>query len=325
MTAHRRTAGKSGRTADGGTADGEIRQRLLAPSEQITIAELAERWFVGHIEVLIAGYGKLAADPGLPGRLRGAFGTALAAGASAESLAGSPCPFDPPCAFEALFRKQGRMMAGLDLPSPWVIGALPRRSDLAVTLSLFGFANDWAPAAAEALTRTVVELVDWKGGTSVFLPKVAIKRRSLRLMQGVTSPGIRQDVVLAFVSPLTLTGAKPQDRPASLITGLAARVGGLARWHDVAIDERTNWKELKERAHGLEYGFSEIEKVRWTRGSRRQDRSIPMNGVIGRLAITGELGDDIASLLVLGETCHMGADVALGCGRYRIAGTEPIY
>ncbi len=298
--------------------DGEIRRRLLNPAEEITIAELGERWFVGHIEVVIAGYGKIVSDPGLPGRLRGALGTALAAGASAASLAGRPCPFEPPCAFEALFRKQGRMMAGLDLPSPWVIGCVPRRSDLVVTLSLFGFANDWAPAAAEALTRTIVELVDWKGGAAIFLPKVEIRQRSIRVAQGIQQLPGRDSAVLDLLTPLTLTGGSPNERPASLITGLAARVSGLARWHDVGIDALTDWKALKERARGLDYGFSDIETARWKRGSRRQDRSIPMSGVRGRLAISGDLSGDLAVLLALGATCHMGADVALGCGRYRI-------
>lgn len=324
MSRGRQTTGRRGRTDIGAAevaasevAEGEIRRRLLSPTEQITLPELAERWFASKIELVIAGYGKLAADPGLPGRLRGALGTALAAGASAESLAGAPCPFDPPCAFEALFRKQGRMMAGLDLPSPWVIGALPRRGDLVVTLSLFGFANDWAPAAAEALTRTVTELVDWKGCTTLFLPKLAITRRSIRAAQGVR-PTERDRVVLDLVSPVTLTGHSPLERPASLITGLAARISGLARWHDVAVDVCTDWKALKERARGLEYSFEDIETVRWTRGSRRQDRAIPMSGTLGCLMIAGDLGQDIAALIALGATCHMGADVALGCGRYRI-------
>lgn len=90
-------------------APGEIRARLLAPAREATLEELAECWFVETIQVTVNGYGKLAADPGLPGRIRGAFGKALMAGASDEALAGRPCTFDPPCAFEALFRKQGRM------------------------------------------------------------------------------------------------------------------------------------------------------------------------------------------------------------------------
>ena len=78
------------------------------------------------------------------------------------------------------------------------------------------------------------------------------------------------------------------------------------------------WKSIKDRAYGLGYEFTEIENVQWKRGSRRQDRSIPMSGVVGRLTISGDVGNEISTLLALGETCHIGADVALGCGRYRI-------
>ena len=232
--------------------EGEIRQRLLAPAEQVTLAELAERWFVSHIDVVISGYGKIAADPGLTGRLRGALGTALAAGASVEALAGRPCPFEPPCAFEALFRKQGRLLAGIELPSPWVIGAAPRGGNLVVTLSLFGFANDWLPAATEALARTVKELVDWKGGATIFLPKVEV-RRSLRVCRGVCTPTVQSSIVLELVSPLTLSGAKPHERPTSLnhragITRQRPRplARRWARRYDLEVDKRSSiWPRVR--------------------------------------------------------------------------------
>jgi hypothetical protein len=43
--------------------------------------------------------------------------------------------------------------------------------------------------------------------------------------------------------------------------------------------------------------------------------------LLGRLIVSGDLGD-IATLIAMGENCHMGADVALGCGRYRIVRWE---
>ena len=142
---------------------GHINARLLAPEFEINLDELAQQWFVEVIELTIPGYGVLVADPALPGRLRGAFGNALMAGASPATLAGNPCTFDPPCAFEVLFRKQGRMKAGLDFPSPWVIGISTHHNDLVVTLSLFGFAVDWAAAAAEAFTRAARNSSTGKG------------------------------------------------------------------------------------------------------------------------------------------------------------------
>jgi hypothetical protein len=67
--------------------------------------------------------------------------------------------------------------------------------------------------------------------------------------------------------------------------------------------------------------WSETEIVRWDRGSRRQDRWIAMAGVRGWLhvAADGDVMAGIDPLLRLGAVTHIGADIAFGCGRYRIA------
>jgi len=296
---------------------GSIRARLLAPAREVTLQELAARWFMSTIEARVEAYGKLVGDHGLPGRIRGAFGAALAAGASPESLSGSPCPFDPQCAFEALFRKQGRMSSGLDFPSPWVIGVRPVRADLLVTLTVFGFATDWIAAGSEAFTRALLELVDWHGQTGLYLPSPRVTTRVLRSATGVVPSPAARRAELEFLSPLVLANADPRERPSSLLTGLGARISGLARWHDVSVDRLTDWKTLKARAAALDYSFEDIELCKWARGSTRQDRHIPMSGMLCRLGIEGDLGI-LTILLTLGETSFMGGDTAFGCGRYRV-------
>lgn len=299
-------------------APGAVRARLLTPASEVTIEELADVWFVETLELTIKGYGGLAADPGLPGRIRGAFGQALMAGASAEALAGQPCPFDPPCAFEALFRKQGRMTRGLDFPSPWVIGAAARGGDLLVSLSLFGFAADWTAAATEAFTRAARELVDWKGRSAIFLPRLEFAGRTLRNVSGVDFPRSPQAVDIEFVSPLVSGAADPREHPESLLTtGLGTRLSGLARWHDLSLDACCDWRAIKSAASGFQYTFENVEEVKWRRGSERQNRKIPMRGVLGCLRMSGNLAP-LAAALALGETCHMGGDVAFGCGRYNV-------
>lgn len=296
---------------------GIIRTRLLSPERVVTVAELAEHWFFENITLTIEGYGKLVADRRLPGRLRGAFGKALMAGASEDALAGKPCSFDPPSAFEALFRKQGRMTQGLDFPSPWVIGVAAHGGDLKVTLSLFGFAVEWTLAAAEAFMRVARELVDWKGKNTFFLPKQKKIDRVCQNFVGVSYPATPEGVELQFVSPLVQSTNAPTERPASLITGLGERLSGLARWHDVSLDDRVYWQTVRSVSQNLRYEFEDNEDDTWNRHSFPQKRTIPMKGMLCRLQIVGDL-TQIAPILALGETCHMGADVAFGCGRYKI-------
>lgn len=300
--------------------DGEIRRRLLSTERQVTLAELAEIWCRHTIEVRLKGLGKLVAEPALAGKVRGAFGVALMAGASAEAIDGRPCSFDPPSAFETLFRKQGRLTAGLDLPGPWVLGLDVKRGDLIVSLSIFGFAIDWAPAAAEALTRALRELVEWPPAISRRAPSLEIVSRRATTVIGCEAIRAGGAVEIEIVSPLVLTGRDLRSQPESLITGLGTRISGLARWHDVSIDDKVDWAALKSAAASLSYDIADAAPVRWSRGSNRQGRAIPMSGLMGRLTITGEISPDIALLLALGATCAAGADTAMGCGRYRVVG-----
>ena len=301
----------------GYVGEGAIRARLIAPEAEATVEELAACWFAETIELTIEGYGKLASDPGLPGRIRGAFGEALMAGASAEALAGKPCIFDPPSAFEVLFRKQGRMTKEYEFPSPWVMGVSAKGSSLLLNLTLFGFASDWMPAAAEALTRAATELTDWKGRTGLFLPPLKLTSRITRHTRGVSYPAAPPGVEIAFLSPLAMSGHDPRQQPVSLLTGLGARLSGLARWHGLSLDMGDVCKSIKRAANQFHYVFEEVEEAGWNRGSERQNRRIPMRGIVCHLEIRGELAP-AAAVLALGETCHMGADVAFGCGRYRI-------
>lgn len=67
----------------------------------------------------------LAAAPGFLGRVRGALGHAPMAGASPESLRDEPCPWEPSCAYDVLFREHARIASGLIVPRPMVLSANP--------------------------------------------------------------------------------------------------------------------------------------------------------------------------------------------------------
>lgn len=300
---------------------GEIRQRLDNPSMVVDLVHLAAHWHRQTVQWRLPGLAALARDPALVGRIRGAFGQRLIQAASAEAIAGRPCNFDPPSAFEAVWRKQGRLAPGYEHSAPFVIGIDPHAGALHVSLTVFGFATEWMPAIVETMTCALQHDVDWAGETRLFVPDICIAGRSFYAQDGIdiaAEPAMA--MALDFVSPLALTGADPRIKPASLIIGLARRIAALARWQDLLLSDPAI-DALCAGARLLSYDFEDFQEVRWRRGSKRQDRWIPMHGYLCRLIISGEnaVPPDLDLLIRLGATCHIGADVAFGCGRYEIS------
>ncbi len=301
------------------SSGGSVRDRLLAPERPVDLQILCKHWFATDITARIAGASKMVGDPGLPGRIRGAFGAVLLESASPQAAAGHPCSWDPPCTFEILFRKQGRMEAGFEFPAPWVVLLNPAGIDLLVTLRLFGFAADYAPAASEALLSALGSRLDLAGSTGFFLPKREIVSRTISAQHGLDASLAGPEITLDFLAPVVQSSTSPLVRPQSLIAALAARASGLARWHDVqlAIDR----DELLGAIDQLDFEWINARQIQWTRGSNRQHKAIPMSGHVGQLSITGPVDAMacVAPLLSIGESAFIGADVAFGCGRFEVS------
>lgn len=104
----------------------------------MTLGTLMETWRMADCTVLCRGNSALAAEFATLHRFRGALGRFLAQSASAQSLAGHPCVFDPPCAFDVFHNAQGEMSPGRAMPKPFVIRADAVGDDLALTVRLFG-------------------------------------------------------------------------------------------------------------------------------------------------------------------------------------------
>ncbi len=298
---------------------GKLGAALRAPEASADLADLAAAAKLRHIRFRLSGMAAFAADPGLAGRLRGAFGAVLMQSASPEALRGDPCPWAPPCAFEALFRKQGRMTPGIDFPSPWLISLDPARGDLNVTLTLFGMACEWAPSAADAMTAALLSETDWAGKTGLFAPKKPeILARRLEAADGVHLPAAGvSGCELMFLSPLVISNTEAADDPVPAFTGMGHRLEGVARWHGLTLG-RVDWHALAQTIRRCEFEWLETQPVSWRRGSKRQGRSIIMSGAIGRLSISARSGmpPEMLTLLALGAAFRIGADAAFGCGRY---------
>lgn len=247
-------------------------------------------------------------------KIRGAWGRTLAEGASTEALAGGPCAWAAPCAYDVFFNVQGRLTARLEIPKPFVV-ALDRESgDLIVTMTLFGIAADWAGEAADGLVRAMRRGLDEGGRRRV----LSVTDRALGVSEGLPVADLSRGAVLEFLSPVALrSGSAEHVEPAAMITSLANRVGGLARWHGVQLALDAAALKAEAAALAAEAEWSGAEALSWRQRSLAQDRSRMMVGVTGALLLPPPT-PGIAALLSIGAETHIGSRAALGMGRYRL-------
>jgi hypothetical protein len=93
-----------------------LARRLLAPAARTPLDRLAEHWVAATVEATVPGHGALVGDLVLMNRVRRALGRMLMTGASAEAIAGKPCPWQPPCALDC-FASTRASAAGTASPS----------------------------------------------------------------------------------------------------------------------------------------------------------------------------------------------------------------
>jgi hypothetical protein len=287
-----------------------LARRLLAPARRLSLAVLPAQWFHSLVALRCPGAGQLAGDPRLPGKLRGAWGRQLCATASAAAAAGDPCPWQPPCALDVLFRCQGHITPALEIPKPYVLALDAEGADLVVRLTLFGFATDWTEAAAEALLRAL------RNGLSG-MPPLAVAERRIWSEDGLAPAAAARAAWLRFATPCVVRQsgvARPPDLP-TLVATLANRVSGLARWQDAALDLPA--AALKRHAAGLAVATGEQVPARWRRYSGRQGRWVPVHATRSDMLVEGDLAP-LLPLLALGATTHAGSHAALGLGRYAL-------
>lgn len=268
---------------------------------------------MGQVRLTVAGFTADVPLARLAGRVRGALGAVLRLAASPEAVAGTACPWQPPCALDVLYRSQGNITPGLEIPKPYVL-ALSREAEfLHVDLGLVGFASEWMEDAAAALTLAWRHhLPDARGSQIV--------DRRLGSTETVAVPRGVHRAVLAFETPVELRFREgpPSDAGAavgSLLASLGNRVSGLARWQDATVD--ADWPRLKEAARGIAAHVVSNDREHWDRHSNRQRRWIPMQGERPTLVLEGDL-EPFLPWLAIGAAVHVGSHAALGMGRYRL-------
>jgi hypothetical protein len=283
-----------------------------APFGETDLPGLLEAWRVTRVRARCNGAAALATNRNGANNIRGAWGRALAEGASVGAVERRECDWAAPCAYDLFFNPMGKLAARLDIPKPWVIALLLDGDDLIVELSLFGVAGDWAGEAADGLVRGLRRGLDGPNGPRPF----EVSDRTIEAAEGLPMAQLPLGAQLAFRTPLEMrSGDDAHLRPASVIKSLANRASGLARWHGLRLAIGPAELSAQAELAGAAARWEEAAPTPWRRGSKAQDRTIPLAGRGGVLSlpITPPM---IAALLTVGATAHAGGRVTLGLGRY---------
>lgn len=103
-----------------------------------------------------------------------------------------------------------------------------------------------------------------------------------------------------------------------LLRALSSRIGVLANTYahpKVPFDV----PGIAEAARRVEISEKNLHWHEWTRYSSRQDTTMQMGGLIGRISLTGDGLQTLWPLLWLGQWTLLGKGTSFGLGRYRIA------
>lgn len=294
-----------------GGAHPNLSARLAEPVAWLDFSRLTRHW--RHVVVSVeATRPRLLDDgPGLAGRIRGAWGWAL------TDLARLREGELGPSAYDVFFREQAFWAPRMTVPKPFVLAAGCSGGRLCVRLTLFGFAGFWALEAMQGLVAALRQGIVLDHQARVRAP-VEPEMVTVERFEGIGTVPIVDHVGLQFETPYAIESRHGllSSGPSVLAT-LANRVSGLARWQDLGIDDA--FGRLREAMETLDYDLTGLRPVTWERRSSSDPRRpIPMRGLVGTVAISGDLGP-LAPLLSLAPSCHIGTNITLGCGRVRLS------
>jgi CRISPR/Cas system endoribonuclease Cas6 (RAMP superfamily) len=207
---------------------------------------------------------------------------------------------------------------------------LPAGRELILPLTLIGHGLNYLPhfiVGFEALGRHGdfggpfrLTRVTSLAGATVYDACTRRVSPSLPLYQAPAEPSPVSRLRLQFVTPLRLRADGHYTRRPGfplLVQALLRRLHLLGCVHGSWPDDLTWRKPLLELADRASVESSTWEMSRWSRTSGRQQRAIDMDGVLGSIEVSGELGE-LMPALRLGEHLHIGSGTTMGLGRYRL-------
>ncbi len=242
---------------------------------------------------------------GLVGRIRGAWGNAIAARAAAG---------DPEAAqlLSAFFGTEDHHLR------PWMIRTSQRNLTIELELSILGSAIVWQQLAFETLLTSLTAGVGLKhtsakkSGCSQLRLVNAHWRRHEAFVPGDLSSEYR----LALTTPLYLArkGALISDC-STFLESIARRVCGLATWFGCNVSDPAEAEKLAVTGGLLDVSTLKPDLV--LRSSRRRSRKHHHVGLVGDLFLS-ELSPIQSLLIQVGEIVGVGSEVSLGMGQYAI-------
>lgn len=201
--------------------------------------------------------------------------------------------------------------------------------------------------AAEHAARLVVAAQDMgrQGLGTSRLPFRLVDAR-VRPLRGEPSPYYREGQPLGAVQPEPLSrhleGRAPADEVTlklltptrfaeggrltrtptfrTIVSSLLRRASALLAFHadqPLALD----FRGLLDRAVAVRTVRSTAELIRLDRFSNRQDRKVPLDGLVGEMTFRGEGVREAWPLLVAGEIVHGGKGTVFGLGRMGVTAT----
>jgi hypothetical protein len=267
--------------------------------------------------------------PGYAGSAwRGGFGRALRRAVCITGFDVCPgCPFETRCVYPYLFETPGGDAAGIladyeRVPNPFVLapawgdsGTLIAGDTVIVRLVLIGRAIEHSDLAQQAVVEA-----GWRG--------LGPDRGSLDLLSvtplSPLPPRTPPDrVEIQFLSSLRLVEqgrlVEPAAlRPRTLLLSLVRRVSLLAQLHGPAPLD-LDYRALKETAETIEFEERSLRWAEWRRYSGRQQRVLPMDGLLGSVVLRLRGLEPFWSFLSLGPWVHTGKGTTMGLGAMQIS------
>lgn len=298
-----------------------LNHRLATPSRQVDLAGLCDIWQHRRIVIRVIGMGRFATAPSLLNKVRGALGHVLLQMGSDDVLDRMPCDWTETCAAEGLFRPKPIIAVGPQHPEitkPFRLSAKRYDQDLIVALDLFGFADVWRDEIKWALLQSLRKHVDWRAlakDDALFVPsRIQVAEPVVQAVYlSKLDPELRQ-VRVVFQTPIDIERGDLREHPQLFFERLFIRVGMIARWHEVELNE--SWNGFKALWDRLEYSFLGTENGSMQKvGGHKYRNQIR---VINKMEIEGNL-NRLTFLLTLGEAIGVGRGATIGLGNFELA------
>jgi hypothetical protein len=283
--------------------------------------------------------------------LRGAFGRTFRALACPSRIS-EPCPLPAECPYHSIFESSPPPNADAlrthdEIPRPFVIAPdwkidASRRlftpgSEFSFGLSLVGRAREFFPHFVVAFRemsrigreRRAVELaridaIDPHGGEDV-----AIYDAADNIVRGAATPLTLDDCArmtpptgrfaIEFVTQTRLKHEGSWARVPEfeiLFRRLLGRLSSMARFHCGAPLD-ADFRGLIDAARAVRLVRDDTRWVRWERYSRRQDRRMQWEGIVGTAVYDGPAAP-FWPYLKFGEYVHVGHGATFGLGKFEV-------